>query len=281
VTDPDGEGEAQTPQIDRAAAFSTAHASQRIPRRVVIWAFVIAAILTLAGTLGEKAFSGAGLNPSSAATNTSTSTTTTSTIPASSADQISASLPAMMSLVTLDRPAPALKGLIDQSGRRFALDELRGKVVVLSFFSLNCNDICPVLTLEIEGAVRDLGPLARHLAFVTVNADPLQPVPASASAALVRTGITHLPDSYILNGPLQALNAVWRDYGVTIDVAHSTGAIAHNDVLYFIGPGGQLEYRATPFAEESRSGAYTVPPGVEAAWARGIAAYARRLVGSR
>lgn len=281
MTDRDGESDAQTPEVDRAAAFSTAHTSQRIPRRVVIWAFVIAAILTLVGTLGEKAFSDAGLNPSSAATNTTSATTTTSTIPASSADQIAASLPAMMNLVTLDKPAPALRGLIDQAGRRFALDQVRGKVVVLSFFSLNCTDICPVLSREIEGAVRDLGPLARHVAFVSVNADPLQPGPAPESAALVRTGITRLPGSYILNGSVQALNAVWRNYGVTIDVARSTGAVAHNDVLYFIGTGGQLEYRATPFAEESRSGAYTVSPADEAAWARGIATYARRLVGAR
>jgi len=49
--------------------------------------------------------------------------------------------------------------------------------------------------------------------------------------------------------------------------------------MYFIDPAGRLRYRATPFADESASGAFSLSPADVARWGQGIATYTRRLLG--
>ena len=55
--------------------------------------------------------------------------------------------------------------------------------------------------------------------------------------------------------------------------------VAHNDVMDFIDPRGSVRYRATPFANESSNGTFSLAASSEARWAQGIATYAGRLVG--
>jgi len=57
-------------------------------------------------------------------------------------------------------------------------------------------------------------------------------------------------------------------------------SVAHNDVMYFISPTGRLRYRATPFANEDSSGAFSLPSPSVARWGQGIATYAGQLLGS-
>jgi len=64
---------------ERAAALAAG--APRVPRRAVAWGFVAAAVLALGGTALERAFSSAGLNPSTA----TTTTTAPPTIPPSNA----------------------------------------------------------------------------------------------------------------------------------------------------------------------------------------------------
>ena len=78
----------------------------------------------------------------------------------------------------------------------------------------------------------------------------------------------------MVTGPLTALDGIWKAYGVSISVAGKTGLEAHNDVMDFIDPQGDLRYRATPFADESTTGTFSLPPANIARWAQGIATYA-------
>ena len=71
------------------------------------------------------------------------------------------------------RPAPAIS-LQDQNGRSWTLADAAGKVVVLTFFNAECNDICPVLAQEILQADRLLGSRRADVDFVVVNSDPLE-----------------------------------------------------------------------------------------------------------
>jgi hypothetical protein len=77
---------------------------------------------------------------------------------------------------------------------------------------------------------------------------------------------------------LDTLNAVWKAYGVSISIDRKTGLEAHNDVMAFIDGRGDLRYGATPFADESASGTFSLPPAAIARWSQGIATYADRLV---
>jgi len=186
-----------------------------------------------------------------------------------------------MSLERLNVAAAPGFTLTDQHGRRVSLASLRGKVVVLSFFDAACDDICPVLEKELSQAYADLGQLGYGVAIVTVNTDPLA---LTNSAARPAEAASHAPlpaDWYFLTGSLSQLNAVWTNYGISIDVQRDTGIVSHNDFLYFIDPSGRLRLRATPFANESTSGLFSLPGSAEAAWAAGIADQAKSLLRGR
>ena len=153
------------------------------------------------------------------------------------------------------------------------------RVVVLTFFDAPCNDICPVLASEIEQADADLGPLAARVEFLTVNTDP------TALARRPKRPCSRAPawapcaNWRMLTGPLASLDAVWKAYGVSISVDTKTGLEAHNDVMDFIDAKGDLRYRATPFADESATGTFSLSPAAITRWGRGMATYTERLVG--
>ena len=47
--------------------------------------------------------------------------------------------------------------------------------------------------------------------------------------------------------------------------------------MEFIDPRGDLRYRATPFADESTTGTFSLPAASIARWGQGIATYAEQL----
>jgi protein SCO1/2 len=268
-------------EAERADAFR--RDDPKVPRNFALWVIGAFVVLGLGGALAEHLLSTVGLNPGS------TSPTTTPTFAPAvlappggtpSAQELDASLPAYMGITAMPgSPAPAIS-LVDQSGRALSLADERGDAVVVTFFDSPCEDICPVVSAEILHAAATLGPQAAHVVFLTVNTDPDVLSAAPASAAAARTGLAALPSWHFLTSTLGNLNQVWKNYGVTVNVSPSTGLVAHNDVMYFIGPDGRLRYRATPFADENAAGVYSLSPDDIARWGQGIATYAGRLLGS-
>jgi len=273
--------------LDRAAAL--ARGAPPVPSNFIFWVLGAVLVLSLGGLAAERLFASAGLNPNATTATTGATTTTAANgatpapstrtaDPPPAARSLGAPLAAFMGLSTLPpHPAPAFV-LTDQSGRSASVP-VSGKVVVLTFFDAPCNDICPVLASEIERADADLGARASRVEFVTVNTDPAAPAPAALSAALGATGLDALPNWLLVTGPLPALNAVWKEYGVSISVDTKTGLEAHSDVMDFIDAGGVLRTRAVPFADQSTSGAYSLPTATVARWGRGIASTVEQVLG--
>ncbi len=261
---------AATPTVDRAAAL--AEGAPKVPRRVVIIAVIVAAVLALGGTALERVFSSVGLNPTPSAVTPATRSPST-TLP-----ELRASMAAFLGLVSLaPSQAPAV-ALTDQNGQLVSLDQLRNKVVVLTFFDADCTDACPVLAADITSADADLGANRSRVVFLTVNTDPLQTATDPPPAAVTLTGLSALSNWHFLTGPLAALDAVWRSYGVTINVSTTSGIVAHNNVIYFVDPRGRLRIRVTPVADQSSTGAFSLPPSSVSRSADGIAGYAASLL---
>ncbi len=272
------------PPIDRAAALAAG--APRVPANFVYWVLGLVLILSLGGFIAERLFSSAGLNPAP----TSTSTTAARTPPAATPGaptpvpdrSLGAPLTAFMGLSTPGgsdpRPAP-LFSLTDQNGQPVSMPVQPPSVVVLTFFDAPCNDICPVLASEIEQADADLGPQAAHVEFLTVNTDPSALAASAARPAVGGAGLGSLANWHMLTGPLAALNKVWKAYGISITVATKTGLEAHNNVIDFIDEQGDLRYRATPFANESSTGTFSLPAATVVRWGKGIATYAEKLRG--
>lgn len=270
------------PGVDRAAALAAG--TPGIPRKFIYWLLAAAGVLSLGGLVGEHLFSSAGLNPvstPSSGTRPASATTVPSARPApltaASAQPVSASLQSLMGLTRVT-PAPAPPfSLIDQGGQATSLPLQPPKAVVLTFFNGPCNDICPVMGAEIAQADTDLGADAKDVEFLTVNTDPLALAQSAQVPASTASGLGGLSNWHILTGPLATLDAVWKSYGVSISIDQKTGLEAHNEVLYFIDRSGDLRFKATPFADESTTGTYSLPAGTIARWAAGIAAYAEQL----
>ena len=172
-------------------------------------------------------------------------------------------------------PAPQY-ALVDQTGQLYPLVARSGKATVLTFFNGPCNDICTVMAAEIRQADVDLGPDSGNVEFVTVNTDPSALAVSGLSAAQAQSELGALPNWHIVTGPLATMNAVWKSYGIAITVTQHTLVEAHNDAIYFIDPQGRERYRSTPFADESRTGIYSLSSADITRWASGIATYASK-----
>jgi cytochrome oxidase Cu insertion factor (SCO1/SenC/PrrC family) len=276
---------------DRAAKFS--QNTPWIPRKAVVVAVVAFVVLGLGGVVFDHFFGGpvssstavtAGTNPPPlettvprpAATTRPTSTTQPS-------EPVVADVPApLVSLMGLTelRAAPAPGFALDTTGgSTVSLSSLRGKVVIVSFFDSACNDICPVLAAELRQSDVDLGADASRVVMLTVNTDPDATSPASATPAEISTDLRSVPEWHFLTGTLKQLDAVWKAYGVSIEVQTSTGLVSHNDVLDFVDPEGRLRFHATPFGNEASNGSFSLPSRTKEQFASGVADTARSLLG--
>ncbi len=267
-----------SPPIDRAAAL--AEGAPGIPPKFVYWALGVVLVVSLGGFLGERLFSSAGLNPTATPAPKPTLTTLAAPTPSvpPSDRSIDSSLSSFMGLSVLTpRRAPPFT-LVDQGGRPTPVPAPQPHIVILTFFNAPCNDICPVVAAEIEQADADLGATASEVEFVSVNTDPTALAQSAEAPVLSETGLGTLANWHMVTGPLATLDRIWRAYGVSISVDEKTGLEAHNDVLAFIDGRGDLRYRATPFADESTTGVFSLSAASIARWGHGIASYAERLM---
>lgn len=260
--------------IDRRAALAAG--TPRLDRKYVWLMVAFVAVLGLGGLLAEHLVSSIGLNPTAVKQNSEPKIPSTTLDP--KAPSVSASLSSFMG-ITGEDGLPAFDfSLVNEHGRAVSLADERGKVVVLTFFDGRCNDICPIVAEELRAADHDLGPAASHVVFLTINSDPRATTPGSLRPVLRRTDLGAVANWSMLTGPLTSLDATWKHYGLAVTMVRKTGAVAHNELVYFVDPRGRLRLQATPFANESRTGVYRLSPADVSRFGRGIALYAARLV---
>ncbi|HUZ41891.1 MAG TPA: SCO family protein [Acidimicrobiales bacterium] len=165
-----------------------------------------------------------------------------------------------------------------QSGQRWRLASQKGHVVVLAFYNSICNDICPVVGAEIRIASHELGADTSKVDFVIVNTDPNATKISPSIPALAEPGLTDMPSVTFLTGSVDTLNHVWSAYGIRIEVGTKSDQVSHNNVLYFIGPNGNLSAYASPFGTESHAGVYSLDRSSLRTFARAVAETADSLV---
>ncbi|MGH8981872.1 MAG: SCO family protein [Acidimicrobiales bacterium] len=265
--------------IDRREAF--AKGAPGIPHKVIYWVLGAVLVLGVGGTLLTRVVTTLGNAPTR-----SKNAPLTSGAPIahgagghpSGVAALHAPLASLLHISSLrSTPAPGFSLTDAASGKEVTLASLRGHVVVLSFANAACDDICPVLSAELSKAASLLGPTKVPVTFVTVNTDPLELGTGGGETILSQPTLAHLTKWRFLTGNLGELNSVWKNYGIAITAERSKGIASHNDLLYFIDPQGNFAWTAVPFANESKSGAFTLTPDAVTRFAQGIAHYAQRL----
>lgn len=137
------------------------------------------------------------------------------------------------------RPAPNFD-LVDQYGRPTTLSQFRGKVVVWSLNDDQCTDLCTLLAQDVVTAERDLGPAARDVVFVAVNANPFYPSPAAVKAWSDRNALGGLSNWVYVTGSPAQLQSTWNAYHVTVIQDHQARTVQHDASMEFIDPDGQV-----------------------------------------
>ena len=280
-------------EVDRAAAFTSGRApvdraaalragSTPIPRKFFMWVIIGFAVLGIGGLVAERLVGNSGVEtvistPVTTLPGTGNSAPPTPQTP--TGPSVPASPAAVIGLQHLTGGAAPAIDLHTQAGVPWTLADARGRVVVLSFFNAECNDICPVLAAEITQADLLLGARRADVEFVVVNTDPLETSLSVAPPALSQTGLDHLANVTYLTGTLADLSHVWKSYGISVALSNTTRVVSHNDIMYFITSNGRLTLHAIPFANESSLGLYSLDPATMHTFARGIAAAATGLVG--
>lgn len=140
--------------------------------------------------------------------------------------------------------------LTDQRGRRMTAAEFRGRSVVLTFNDDRCQDLCTLLAQDIAKADHDLGAAAKHVAFVSINANPYYPRVSDVKAWSEHHGLAHLANWYFGTGTPASLSASWKKYGVPVELDAKTKSVVHGSEIFFIDPNGQ-EVALGQFGTES------------------------------
>ncbi|MDZ7754205.1 MAG: SCO family protein [Gammaproteobacteria bacterium] len=130
--------------------------------------------------------------------------------------------------------------LTAHDGTTFALEDARGKVVVMAFGYTHCPDVCPMMLARMAEALRALGPRAEQVVPVFVSVDPARDTPER-----LREYVRWFhPAIKGLTGSPEALLQVARQYRVQFSV-NDTGAsedytVDHGSSIYVIGTDGRL-----------------------------------------
>lgn len=276
-----GAGHAAPPTLtdaDRRAAFAAG--APRMSRRVIAIAIGVMLVLGVGGAIADHFVTSS--SPAPAAADRSPTGQRGPAVPdhagtASAGAQLHAPLSAYLGISSLkDAAAPGFTLTDAATGASVSLAGLAGHVVVLTFANAPCNDICPVLAKELGQADAMLGSTAVPVTFVTVNTDPMALAPGDA-AILEQPALSGLRNFRFLTGSVKALNPLWVSYGISITADRATRTATHNDLLYFITPHSTIAWSATPFANQSRSGSFSLPAAEITRFATGIAHYARKL----
>jgi protein SCO1/2 len=137
------------------------------------------------------------------------------------------------------RPAPDL-ALTDQAGQPFALSQLRGRWVLLTFGYTTCPDVCPVTLAQLRRTRELLGGAGAGWRVVFASVDPARDTPEVLASYLPHFG----PDLIGLTGSEGEVALAAAAYGVQYekrDLETAVGYLVnHTAFTYVIDPNFEL-----------------------------------------
>jgi len=144
--------------------------------------------------------------------------------------------------------------LVDPSGRRVALADFKGKLVLLYFGYATCPDVCPTDLATIGLALRELGAAAGAVQPIFITLDPRRDTPA----VLLEYATVFHPRFVALTGTEDEVRRVATDYKVFFEKVPlpntSTYAIDHTAYTFLLDREGRFVILFPPGTEADRMG---------------------------
>lgn len=137
-------------------------------------------------------------------------------------------------------PAPGFT-LKNQNGEEISLQDLRGKIVVMSFMYTGCPTVCPLITTKFLEAANMLGESAgREVVFIGVTVDPERDTPEAVKTFLESKGMQD--KMHFLIGERKELETVWENYNVYVNRSGEGPdyTVDHTAIVYVIDKNGDL-----------------------------------------
>jgi len=129
--------------------------------------------------------------------------------------------------------------LTSQDGRSVALQDLRGKVVAVSFVFASCSSTCPLLMAKLVQVQDELGSLfGSKIAFVSITVDPENDT-SEVLRQYARAFGANLAGWSFLTGDPPAVRKVIHRYGV-FAAKVADGNIDHTNLTSLIDQHGNL-----------------------------------------
>ena len=146
------------------------------------------------------------------------------------------------------QPAPTATdlNLIDETGRPFALGELRGQWILLTYGYTTCPDVCPLTLANLKQVKAQLGSQAAQVRVVFVSVDPERDTPQVMEQYVHHFGA----DFKGLTGSPESVARAAQAFGVKYE-KHATDSaigylVSHTANVYLLD--SQFRWRMTfPF----------------------------------
>jgi protein SCO1/2 len=150
------------------------------------------------------------------------------------------SAPAMQQVAAIGGPF----NLIDQDGRTFTDQDLKGRPFLVFFGFTHCPEICPTTLFEVSQVLRSLGPDADRVRALFVTVDPERD-----TAPLLKDYLSSF-DSHLmgLTGDPAAVAAVAKSYRVyfkKVPLADGGYTMDHTAIVYLMNKEGRF---VSPFS---------------------------------
>lgn len=156
----------------------------------------------------------------------------------------------------LDRPLPEVAGLVDQRGDVFDWERVAGRPALLTFGFGHCATVCPMTVMNARQVQDRFRAEGQELALVVITLDPWRDTPARLPALArqfhlgpVVEGDDTRTESYLLSGPVEAVNAALDALQVARERVVDTGDIVHPALVYLLDGKGTIVYAASGHAD--------------------------------
>lgn len=131
--------------------------------------------------------------------------------------------------------------LTDQSGQRFELASIKGKIILVDFAYTTCPDVCPLMTAALRTVQTNLSAIeGKTVYLLTITTDPEIDTPKVLAAYAKRYHVD-LTNWAFLTGDPSSLAEVWKRFGVRV-VRRARGLIDHTPLTAVIDQSGAMRF---------------------------------------
>jgi protein SCO1/2 len=117
-------------------------------------------------------------------------------------------------------PAPDFD-LTNQDGQSVKLSDIRGRVVLITFFYADCPDFCPTMNSNLKQVLDSLDEDSRQqVMLLSITFDPLADTPEKLKEYAQKRGFA-VPNWHFLTGTTEEIDRVTQAYGILVEQTES------------------------------------------------------------